>query len=75
MLTQIIDSSPLNDTQIMLLKLFSRPMSPQELESLRKILLDYYDNLMQKEVDLAIEQKGLTREDFDKILNKQQRTH
>lgn len=50
-------------------------MSPQELESLRKILLDYYDNLMQKEVDLAIEQKGLTREDFDKILNKQQRTH
>ena len=51
-------------------------MSPQELESLRK----YYSTIMtiscKKEVDLAIEQKkGLTREDFDKILNKQQRTH
>ena len=74
MSTQIIDSSPLNDTQLMLLKLFSRPMSSQEVESLRQLLLDYYNTLLQKEVSQVMDEKGITQEDLEDVLNRQQRT-
>lgn len=68
------DVKPLNDVQLMLLRLFSRPMSQDDLEAVRKLLMEYYDGLLQKEVEIAIEKKGISREDFDEVLNKQQRT-
>lgn len=67
-------SQPLNEVQLMLLRLFSRPVDQKDLEAIRKMLLDYYETLLQKEVDRAIEEKGITREDFDKVLGQQQRT-
>jgi hypothetical protein len=67
-------SSPLNEVQLMLLRLFSRPVSPAHLESIRNLLLDYYDKLLQEEVDNTIKEKGITRDDFDRVLNEQQRT-
>lgn len=41
-------SPPLNDTQIMLLKLFSRSITTQEQEDLKNLLLDFYDTLYKK---------------------------
>ncbi len=67
-------AQPLNETQLMLLRLFSRPVSPQHLEAIRDMLLDYYEGLLQKEADSAIQSKGITRADFEKVLDKQQRT-
>lgn len=67
-------SQPLNEVQLMLLRLFSRPVDPKDLEAIRKMLLDYYETLLQKEVNRAIEEKGITRADFDKVLSQQQRT-
>ncbi|MCC6726342.1 MAG: hypothetical protein IT258_17675 [Saprospiraceae bacterium] len=65
---------PLNDVQLMLLKLFSRPVSPTDMDAIRNFLLDYYEKMLQNEVAQAIETKGITRADFDNILNEQQRT-
>jgi hypothetical protein len=65
---------PLNELQLMLLRLFSRPVSPKDLGAIRSLLLDYYNTMLQQEVDKAIEEKGITRADFDKVLNEQQRT-
>lgn len=65
-------SPPLNDTQIMLLKLFSRSITTQEQEDLKNLLLDFYDTLLQKELDQVIEEK-ISRSDFDKVLNSQLR--
>ena len=59
---------------MMLLKLFSRPMPKQDEDAIRKMLLDYYNKVLQNEVDDVIEKKNITRSDFDDILNKQQRT-
>jgi len=67
-------TAPLNEMQLMLLKLFSRPMKPAELEAIRNMLLDFYDDLLQKEVNQAITKKGITRTDFDRILSNSQRT-
>lgn len=71
MLEQAASTQPLNDVQLMLLRLFSRPVSTQDLDAIQHILLDYYNNALQKELDRVIEEKNITREDYDKILSNQ----
>jgi len=66
--------TPLNDVQLMLLRLFSRPMSKSDTEAIRNMLLDYYETLLQQEVDKVIKEKGIKREDFDRLLNLDRRT-
>ncbi len=71
---QAVATPPLNDVQLMLLKLFSRPVPSNQLEEIREMLLNYYETALQKELDSVIEKKKITRADFDAVLNKQQRT-
>ena len=66
--------APLNDVQLMLLRLFSRPMTTSDTEAIRKMLLEYYETLLQKEVDKVMEEKSITREDFDRLLNEDKRS-
>lgn len=65
---------PLNEIQLMLLRLFSRPMPAQDLDAIREMLLTYYETALHREVERVIEKKGITRADFEAVLNKQQRT-
>ena len=67
-------AQPLNEVQIMLLRLFSRPMPTQDLEAIREMLLTYYEKALHEEVERVIEKKGITRADFEAVLNKQQRS-
>ncbi|MBL7797150.1 MAG: hypothetical protein JNJ90_11705 [Saprospiraceae bacterium] len=67
-------STPLNEVQLMLLRLFSRPMTKSDTEAIRKMLLDYYETLLQQEVDKVMEGKGIVREDFDRLLNEDKRS-
>lgn len=71
---QAVASQPLNDVQLMLLKLFSRPVTANQLEEIREMLLNYYETALQKELDRVIAEKKITRDDFDAVLNIQQRT-
>lgn len=64
----------LNEVQLTLLKLFSRKMSEAEQSEIKEILLNYYDNALQNEVQKVIKKKGFTKNDFEKILNSSQRT-
>jgi hypothetical protein len=74
MTTPISLAQPLNDVQIMLLRLFSRPMPEYDVEAIRELLLNYYEAALHKEVARVIEEKNITRADFDAVLNRQQRT-
>ncbi|MDO8365406.1 MAG: hypothetical protein Q7T20_01330 [Saprospiraceae bacterium] len=65
---------PLNDVQLMLLRLFSRDMSKNELDAIRAMLLDYYDQALQEEVQKVIKEKKIERKDFEEKLNQQQRS-
>lgn len=58
----------------MLLRLFSRPMDDSEMNGLKKILLDYYDALLQKELTDVIAAKGITRADFEALLTQDKRS-
>jgi hypothetical protein len=64
----------LNDVQLTLLKLFSRKMSEAEQMDIKQMLLNYYDNALQREIQSVIQEKGYTKQDFEKVLNKSQRT-
>ena len=64
----------LNEVQLTLLKLFSRKMSEAEQTEIKEMLLNYYDNALQKEVQNVIKKKGYTKADFEKVLNNSQRT-
>ena len=69
MTAQMSATQPLNEVQMMLLRLFSRPMPEYDLEAIRELLLTYYETALQKEVERVIEQKGIKRADFDCLLN------
>ncbi len=69
MTVQMSATQPLNEVQMMLLRLFSRPMPEYDVEAIREMLLTYYETALQKEVERVIEQKGIKRADFDRILN------
>jgi hypothetical protein len=60
-------TQPLNEVQMMLLRLFSRPMSEHDVEAIRELLLTYYETALHKEVERVIEQKGIKRADFDRL--------
>ena len=74
MTTQTSPSQPLNEVQLMLLRLFSRPMPEYDLEAIREMLLTYYETALHNEVERVIKEKDITRADFDVVLNQQQRT-
>ena len=59
----------LNPIQISLLRLFNRPMSDAETLELKKLLVDHYSVLLEKEVNRVVEEKGYTQKDFDEMLN------
>jgi hypothetical protein len=65
---------PLNEAQMMLLKLFSRPMTEEQTKSFKKVVLDYYNQMLQEEVEKVIAEKNITRQDFDKLYEQKQRT-
>ncbi len=64
----------LNNTQLLLLKLFSRNMSEQETEEVRDLLLNYLNQKLQLQLEKDIAEKGITQIDLDCILNESQRT-
>jgi hypothetical protein len=70
----VTPAQPLNEVQLMLLRLFSRPMPNNDLEAIREMLLTYYETALHQEVERVIKEKDIKRSDFDAVLNKQQRT-
>ena len=68
-----VAQAPMNATQMMLLRLFSRPMTEESTEAIRTLLMDYYDKMIQEEVEKAIAEKGITEADFEAIKNKSYR--
>jgi hypothetical protein len=49
----------LNEVQLTLLRLFSQKMSDAEQADIKDLLLNYYDNVLQNEVQKVIKQKNI----------------
>ena len=50
MTAQVAPAQPLNEVQLMLLRLFSRPMPNQDIEAIREMLLAYYETALHKAI-------------------------
>ncbi len=59
----------LNPIQVSLLRLFNRPMSEMETLELKKLMVNYYDEQLNDELNKVIGEKGYTQKDFDDMLN------
>lgn len=59
----------LNEIQVSLLRLFSRPMSEKQTNELKNLLVDYYSIQLENEVSKVVAEKGYSQKDFDDMLN------
>lgn len=69
-MSTVNELTKLNDVQLMLLKMFNRPLREQHIIDIRKLLLDYYDKIIFEEVDRVIIEKGITDKDYEEFLEK-----
>ena len=60
---------PLNNVQLELMKLFSTNLSDHELLELRDLLSNFYADKAIKKADTIWEEKGLSDQDMEKLLN------
>lgn len=60
---------PLNKAQIEILKLFSRPMSEEDLQEIKTLLVKHLAEKLTQRVDNISKEKGYTQEDFNSWLN------
>lgn len=60
---------PLTNVQMELLKLFSTNMSDEEVIELKGVIARFYAEKATAEADRIWDEKGLTNEDMDKLLN------
>jgi ABC-type lipopolysaccharide export system ATPase subunit len=64
-----MNTAPLNTAQMHLLKLFTRPMSVEEVDELKSVLAKFYMNKVQDEIDEIWQSKGLkTKLEIDNFL-------
>jgi len=68
MITQKLHTE-LNPVQVSLLRLFNRPMSENESLALRNLMVNYYSDLLEKEITEVVTEKGYNQQHFDDMLN------
>ena len=64
----------LNEAQLVLLRLFDRPILNEEVIELRDFLVAYYNQKLQLELNKVIAEKNLTVQDIDQLGNFENRT-
>ena len=67
-------ATKLNPTQIHLLQMFDRLKSESELQELKRFLSNYYAPKVDKESEKLWDEKGMSDETIDELLNMHLRT-
>ncbi len=70
----IVVPKRLNEAQLVLLRLFDRPIEEEEVTELRDYLVAYYNQKLQTELNKVISEKKLTVQDIDQMGNFENRT-
>ncbi len=60
----------LNKTQMMLLRMFDRPMSENESEELRDYINTFYKSRLDAQVEFDIQKKGISQKDYENLEQK-----
>ena len=70
----IVVSKKLNEAQLVLLRLFDRPIAQEEVTELRDFLVAYYNKKLEVELNRIIAEKQMTLQDIDNLGNFENRT-
>jgi hypothetical protein len=70
----IQQSTKLNAVQMHLLKMFARPMDEQDLTAIKDLLSNYYAQKVDAESDKLWEEKGMSQQTINDLLNAHLRT-
>ena len=60
----------LNKTQMMLLRMFDKPMSENESEELRDYINTFYKSRLDAQVEFDIQKKGISQKDYENLEQK-----
>jgi hypothetical protein len=63
------DNSKLNGLQSSLLRLFQQGMNEEEEFQVRKMLVDYFDQRLQKELSEVLDKKNYSTQDYHRMLS------
>jgi hypothetical protein len=74
MRNQQINFSGLNEVQIGLLRMFSRPMTNEQILKIKRGIVKLLSDELDTEVERVVIEKGLTEKDFETIRHQHQRT-
>lgn len=70
----IHQSTKLNAVQLHLLKMFARPMDEQDLTAIKSLLSNYYAQKVDAESEKIWDEKGMSQQSIDDLLNAHLRT-
>lgn len=65
---------PLSNIQLELLQLFSRDLEERDILEIKQLIVNYLSNKLNRQTDKAWDEKKLTNDDMDKLLNTHLRT-
>ena len=72
--SQNINYNGLNEVQIGLLRMFSRPMSTEQTLKIKRVIVNFLSDELDEEVERVVTEKGITDSDFQKLRKQHQRT-
>ena len=64
----------LNEMQLHILQLFSKPMTKKEMQEIKDLLVEYFDKKVQKEMDKIWKEKKLSQKKINEMGNSHIRT-
>ncbi len=62
------ESTKLSSLQISLLRVFEQKLDPSHTLEVRRLLMDYFDQKLQTELEEVTARKGYTEDDYRKML-------
>jgi hypothetical protein len=66
--------SELNEVQIGLLRMFSRPMTVEQTLKIKRAIVNHLSDELDIEVEKVVNEKGISQRDFDNLRKQHQRT-
>ncbi|MDZ7898126.1 MAG: hypothetical protein U5N85_08870 [Arcicella sp.] len=74
MRNQQVNFNGLNEVQVGLLRMFSRPMTKEQSLKIKRGLVSLLSDELDIEVERVVKEKGITEKDFEALRNQHQRT-
>lgn len=71
---KVIRFNELNDVQLGLLRMFSRPMSKEKTLKLKRAIVTFLSDELDKEVEKVVVRKKITTKDYEALKRKHRRT-